>query len=121
MGVGTSEYINMFVFARAHNACCSLYRSIIRDQLLGTACWVQHLQLPARALLLRAAGSPCYAAATQVGCEKVTTGTVRRAIACLCFSQDGNWLFAGTASGDVLTVNVARRAVQVCAQLYATA
>jgi hypothetical protein len=55
----------------------------------------------------------------QVGCEKVTTGSVRRAITCLCFSQDGNWLFAGTASGDVLTVNVARRAVQVGAQLWA--
>jgi hypothetical protein len=53
----------------------------------------------------------------QVGCEKVTTGTVRRTITCLCFSADGNWLFAGTASGDVLTINVARRAVQVRVQL----
>lgn len=48
-----------------------------------------------------------------MGCDKVITGTVRRAVTCLCFSQDGAWLFAGTASGDVLTVNVARKAVQV--------
>jgi hypothetical protein len=43
---------------------------------------------------------------------------VRRSITCLCFSADGNWLFAGTASGDVLTINVARRAVQVRAQSH---
>jgi hypothetical protein len=49
----------------------------------------------------------------QIHCEKVTTGSVRRTINCLCFSADGAWLFAGTASGDVLTVNVARKAVQV--------
>jgi hypothetical protein len=46
-------------------------------------------------------------------CDKVTTGSVRRTINCLCFSADGAWLFAGTASGDVLTINVARKAVQV--------
>ncbi|WIA35292.1 hypothetical protein OEZ86_003749 [Tetradesmus obliquus] len=82
-----------------------------------------------KALAWSPASGPCYTFATAadydiyiysldpfkgwVGCEKVTNGTVRRAITCLCFSQDGNWLFAGTASGDVLTVNVARRAVQL--------
>lgn len=50
----------------------------------------------------------------QIHCEKVTTGSVRRGINCLCFSADGAWLFAGTASGDILTINVARKAVQVC-------
>jgi len=53
----------------------------------------------------------------QIHCEKVTTGSVRRGINCLCFSADGAWLFAGTASGDVLTINVARKAVQVRAVL----
>jgi hypothetical protein len=50
----------------------------------------------------------------QVHCDKVTSGSVRRTINCLCFSADGAWLFAGTASGDILTINVARKAVQVC-------
>jgi hypothetical protein len=49
----------------------------------------------------------------QIHCDKVTMGSVRRAITSLCFSPDGAWLFAGTASGDVLTINVARKAVQV--------
>jgi hypothetical protein len=53
------------------------------------------------------------AGAMQIHCDKVTTGSVRRTINCLCFSADGAWLFAGTASGDVLTINVARKAVQV--------
>lgn len=38
---------------------------------------------------------------------------MRRQITCLCFSADGAWLFAGTTSGDVLSINVARKAVQV--------
>lgn len=50
----------------------------------------------------------------QVHCDKVTSGSVRRTINCLCFSADGAWLFVGTASGDILTINVARKAVQVC-------
>jgi hypothetical protein len=56
----------------------------------------------------------CRLPALQIHCEKVTTGSVRRSINCLCFSADGAWLFAGTASGDVLTINVGRKAVQVC-------
>lgn len=55
----------------------------------------------------------CNFALLQVNSEKITTGSVRRAVNCLCFSADGAWLFAGTASGDVLTVNVGRKAVQV--------
>lgn len=45
---------------------------------------------------------------------KVVTGSVRKPLTSLCFAADGAWLFAGTAAGEVLTVNVARRAVQVC-------
>lgn len=51
--------------------------------------------------------------ALQIHCDKVTSGSVRRTINCLCFNADGAWLFAGTASGDVLTINVGRKAVQV--------
>jgi WD40 repeat protein len=40
-------------------------------------------------------------------------GSVRRAITSLRFSTDGAWLFAGTTSGDVLTINVARKATQL--------
>lgn len=63
-----------------------------------------------------AVGRPCTGPCClllQVNCEKITTGTVRRGLNCLCFSADGAWLFAGTASGDVLSVNVGRKAVQV--------
>lgn len=45
--------------------------------------------------------------------DKVTTGTVRRTITTLTYSQDGMWLFAGTAAGDILTINAQRKAVQV--------
>jgi hypothetical protein len=34
-------------------------------------------------------------------------------ISTLTFSADGAWLFAGTESGDVVTINVTRRAVQL--------
>ncbi len=40
-------------------------------------------------------------------------GTVRREYTCLQFSADGMWLYCGTASADVVTVNVQRRSVQV--------
>lgn len=66
-----------------------------------------HVQQSSSCVLIAAAG------AMQIHCDKVTTGSVRRTINCLCFSADGAWLFAGTASGDVLTINVARKAVQV--------
>ncbi|KAF8060525.1 CFAP52 [Scenedesmus sp. PABB004] len=82
-----------------------------------------------RALAWSPACGPCYVFASAadmdlylytldpfkgwVNCEKVVTGSVRKAVHALCFSADGAWLFAGTASGDVLSINVARRAVQV--------
>eukprot|EP00775_Hariotina_reticulata_P008043 gene8043-8238_t len=82
-----------------------------------------------KALAWSPVSTPCYTFATaadmdiyiyvldafkgMISCDKVTTGSVRRGISCLQFSADGAWLFAGTASGDVLTVNVARRAVQL--------
>ena len=48
-----------------------------------------------------------------VNAEKVTCGNVRKVITCLAFSAAGDWLYAGTASGDVITINVQRRAMQV--------
>ncbi|KAI8474579.1 MAG: flagellar associated protein [Monoraphidium minutum] len=37
----------------------------------------------------------------------------RLVISTLTYSADGAWLFAGTESGDVITINVARRAMQL--------
>jgi hypothetical protein len=48
-----------------------------------------------------------------VNSEKVTSGNVRKVITCLAFSAGGDWLYAGTASGDVITINVQRCAMQV--------
>lgn len=45
--------------------------------------------------------------------RKVTTGSVRRAFTCMVFSPDGQWLYAGTTTGDVLTINVLRAAFQL--------
>lgn len=45
--------------------------------------------------------------------RQVVLGTVRREYTCLQFSADGMWLYCGTASADVVTVNVQRRSVQV--------
>lgn len=45
--------------------------------------------------------------------DRVLLGAVKRSYTCLTFSPDGNWLYAGTRSGDVVTVNVVRKNVQV--------
>ncbi|GMH32361.1 hypothetical protein BSKO_00195 [Bryopsis sp. KO-2023] len=45
--------------------------------------------------------------------SSVVKGSVRRSITCLVFSADGQWLFAGTKSGDVVTINVKRKSIQV--------
>ncbi|KAF6264277.1 flagellar associated protein [Scenedesmus sp. NREL 46B-D3] len=111
--------------------CCRERRLFVLDTATGKIVSNTTLLEPKRtkALAWSPVSGPCYTFATAadydiyvysldpfkgwVGCEKVTTGTVRRTITCLCFSADGSWLFAGTASGDVLTINVARRAVQL--------
>ncbi|GLC48645.1 hypothetical protein PLESTB_000121000 [Pleodorina starrii] len=49
----------------------------------------------------------------QLSGQKVTLGSVRREYTCLLFSADGAWLYCGTTSSDVVTVNVQRRAVQM--------
>lgn len=45
--------------------------------------------------------------------NKVTSGSLRRSFTSLVFSADGQWLFAGSTSGDVVTVNVARLTMQM--------
>ena len=45
--------------------------------------------------------------------DKVTSGSLRRSFTCMAFSADGQWLYAGTTSGDIVTVNVARRTMQM--------
>ena len=45
---------------------------------------------------------------------QVVLGTVRREYTSLAFSADGAWLYGGTTSADVVTVNVQRASVQVC-------
>ena len=45
--------------------------------------------------------------------SRINSGSVRRDITCMLYSSDSQWLFAGTASGDVVTINAPRRAVQV--------
>lgn len=40
-------------------------------------------------------------------------GTVRRRISSLVFNDDGDWIYAGTDAGDVMSVNVKRNAIQV--------
>jgi len=44
---------------------------------------------------------------------QVTSGSLRRNFTSMVFSTDGLWLYAGTASGDVVTINVARRTMQL--------
>lgn len=44
---------------------------------------------------------------------QVNPGSIRREYTNLCFSADGAWLYAGTSSADVVTVNVARASVQL--------
>ena len=41
--------------------------------------------------------------------EKVNMGTFYREFTCLAFSPDGEWLYAGTSSGDVAVFNVPHR------------
>ncbi|PNW70647.1 hypothetical protein CHLRE_17g728650v5 [Chlamydomonas reinhardtii] len=45
--------------------------------------------------------------------QKVVLGTVRREYTSLAFSADGAWLYGGTTSADVVTVNVQRASVQM--------
>ena len=45
--------------------------------------------------------------------DKVTSGSLRRSFTCMTYSADGQWLYAGTTSGDIVTVNVARRTMQM--------
>jgi WD40 repeat protein len=45
--------------------------------------------------------------------KAVASGSLRRSFTCLKFSPDGQWLYCGTSSGDVVTVNVARRSMQM--------
>uniref|UniRef100_A0A7R9VRB2 Anaphase-promoting complex subunit 4 WD40 domain-containing protein n=1 Tax=Chlamydomonas euryale TaxID=1486919 RepID=A0A7R9VRB2_9CHLO len=47
------------------------------------------------------------------GCVKVTSGSLRRSFTCLTYSADGQWLYAGTSTGDVVTINVLRRSMQM--------
>jgi hypothetical protein len=42
-----------------------------------------------------------------------TAGSVRRTFTSMVFSRDGAWLYAGTTSGDIVTINVLRAAVQL--------
>lgn len=46
-------------------------------------------------------------------CPQVNPGSIRREYTTLCFSADGQWLYAGTSSADVVTINVARVCVQM--------
>ncbi|KXZ44948.1 hypothetical protein GPECTOR_60g725 [Gonium pectorale] len=48
----------------------------------------------------------------QLAGQKVVLGSVRREYSSLVFSLDGAWMLCGTNSGDVVAVNVQRRAVQ---------
>jgi len=45
--------------------------------------------------------------------DKVALGAVKRHYTTLTFAADGAWLYAGTKSGDVVTVNVTRKAIQL--------
>lgn len=69
-----------------------------------------------------------FAAATQTGevfiwsldpfsgvtsAKSITTGSLRRTYTSLTFSPDGLWLYCGTTSGDIVTINVQRRAMQM--------
>ncbi|KAG1653857.1 hypothetical protein FOA52_007561 [Chlamydomonas sp. UWO 241] len=47
------------------------------------------------------------------GCVKVTAGSLKRSFTSLVYSADGQWLYAGTATGDIVTINVLRRAMQM--------
>ncbi|EFJ41582.1 hypothetical protein VOLCADRAFT_107639 [Volvox carteri f. nagariensis] len=49
----------------------------------------------------------------QISGKQVVLGSIRREYTSLLFSPDGNWLYCGTASGDVVTINVQRMSVQV--------
>ncbi|KAG2489873.1 hypothetical protein HYH03_011675 [Edaphochlamys debaryana] len=48
-----------------------------------------------------------------VAVSKVVLGTVRRDYTSLVFSPDAAWLYCGTSSADVVTVNVQRKSVQM--------
>lgn len=45
--------------------------------------------------------------------QKINIGSVRRTYTSMVFSANGEWLYAGTESGDVVTVNILRRTVQL--------
>ncbi|GFR49400.1 hypothetical protein Agub_g11452 [Astrephomene gubernaculifera] len=49
----------------------------------------------------------------QISGQKVVLGSVRREYSSLVFSPDGAWLYCGTGSADVVTVNVQRLSVQM--------
>ncbi|GIL58625.1 hypothetical protein Vafri_13638 [Volvox africanus] len=49
----------------------------------------------------------------QLAGRAVVIGSVRREYTCLLFSQDSNWLYGGTTSSDVVTINVQRLSVQM--------
>ena len=44
---------------------------------------------------------------------QVTSGSLRRSFTSMVFSADGAWLYVGTTSGDIVTVNVLRRTMQL--------
>jgi hypothetical protein len=45
--------------------------------------------------------------------QAVCMGAVRKPITCILFSKDGMWLYGGSTSGEVITVNAQRAAVQM--------
>lgn len=49
----------------------------------------------------------------QSKCCPVTAGAVHKPIGCLCFSKDGRWLYGGSSSGEVVSVNTKRLSVQM--------
>ncbi|GIL77007.1 hypothetical protein Vretimale_3268 [Volvox reticuliferus] len=51
--------------------------------------------------------------AGQLAGRTVVLGSVRREYTCLLFSPDSNWLYGGTTSSDVVTINVQRLSVQM--------
>ena len=45
--------------------------------------------------------------------QPVLMGAVHKPITCAVFSADGAWLHAGSTSGEIITVNAVRSAVQL--------
>jgi hypothetical protein len=46
-------------------------------------------------------------------CSPVIAGAIHKPISCLCFSRDGDWLYGGSSSGEVVTLNTKRLAIQM--------